>query len=273
MSTDAVDHVRALIERLAPGQTKDQAAALTLSDAGYALTSGFSQVFGVTFPTEEAPRAELAGRCLELCLAWVPRLSQTTLKQLDWRNNTRKTFRVDLAARKRVKRKRPEYLDELTAFDPLPPLTGYNSVGACFIQKSLGIGELGVDLKVPAKRGVWLGYHRLHEAVDAEPGFRHEILVVHAESRTRVEELRAKRKRSKAFFLIDGGTLQVADAACAGREEFREALIALAFGETAGEPEQIVGGRYIAFSLDGDGRGTAYFTREDNEAVLAILEC
>src|SRR5688572_18165738 len=159
--------LREKIEALAPGKTKDKAAALTVADAGFALGARFSQVLGLEVPKDLSERDELAERCLELLRAWVPLLDRKTLKALEHRVKDRKTP-IDLEARKRTLKRGllPDRTKELAAFTELPPLARFESIAALYVEDTLVVGENGHGFKLDARPGVWLAYRRDYDQVE-----------------------------------------------------------------------------------------------------------
>jgi hypothetical protein len=249
------------IERLGPGQAEGCGAAITLADAGYSLSAGFRQVLGVTVPPELSQRATLAARCDELCRGWLPLVDLETLRQLEQRARDREQPLDGLLARKAQLRKpRTSHKRELAAFRKLPPLDGYTSVEALWIEDRMGIGQWADTVFVPAKRGVWLVYSLTQEdaSLDDENGDDDddddddddyppdELVAIHADAQPRFAELCDRLVELPDELPIDNARMSVADAELAVDHDFHEAVY-------ANEPESELRGHIGRLFLTGDG--------------------
>jgi hypothetical protein len=259
------EQLSAKIEALAPGKTKDKAAALAISDIGFAIGARFSQVVGIDVPKDLPERDALYQRSLELLRAWVPLLDAKTLKALEYRVDDRKTP-IDLKARKRELRKGrlPDRTKELAPFAELPPLEGFEPLGALYVEETIVVGELGDGHKLDARPGVWLAYGRDFDTIEEEEP--QQLVAVHADCFSRIEELRIGMAAIKGELPIHGATMAVADGLAVKKdgEDLRDALSA--------NEEELYRGRAAQMFLGGDGRGEAFVQYEDKLAVLVVVK-
>jgi hypothetical protein len=255
------EQLRAKIEALAPDKTKDKAAALAISDIGFAIGARFSQVVGIDVPKDLPERDALYLRSLELLRAWVPLLDAKTLKALEYRVEDRKTP-IDLKPRKRELRKGrlPDRTKELAAYAELPPLAGFEPLGALYIEGTIVIGEGGYGHKVDARRGVWLAYGRDYDKTEDDE--LQQLVAVHADCFARLEDLRNGMTRIEGELPIEGASMAVADGLTVSKdaEDLRDAL--------AGNEVEFYKGRAAQMYLGGDGSGEAFVRCDVTRAVV-----
>lgn len=256
--------LREKIEALAPDRTKDKASALTVADAGFALGARFSQVLGLEVPKELSERDELAARCMELLRAWVPLLDRKTLKALEYRVKDRKTP-IDLEARKQTLKKGllPDRSKELASFAELPPLGGFESIAALYVEGTLIVGEYGDGFKLDARPGVWLAYCRDYEQVEEDEP--QQLVALHADCFARIDELRNGMTRLKGELPIHGASMAVVDGLAIKKDTDL-------FDALAENKQAAYRGHAAQMFLGGDGRGIAFAQYEDKRAVLVIVK-
>lgn len=260
--------LRARIEALGPEQSSNPSSAVTLADACYALEGGMSEVFDRPVPPPPE-RLELRQRCLELIRAWIPKLDAKTVKELGWRVEDRR-MPLDLSAQKaELKRQAgttpPDRTQQLADYATLPPLTGFQALGALVVDQRIAVGEWpSHGIVLDARPGVWLAYIEDEEALDgADTDRGQEMIAVHAELFDRLDALRGRASLEDEQLSIDGARMAVADATVASDEDFDDAL-------SKNELDEFRGSVAVAF-LGGDGSADLNVVRMDDRVVLAII--
>lgn len=143
--------------------------------------------------------------------------------------------------------------DELAAIS-VPPIDGFDAIGAFAVDAMIGVGEAHADVTVPAEPGVWLAYAARDENADDFS----ELVAVHTTRIGEFAELRRRAKRvGKAPF--EGAHMAIFDEAIVDDREVVDRMLQASC--------EIVDGRCASVGLGGDGVAEVHIARAGERAI------
>lgn len=159
----------------------------------------------------------------------------------------------------------PDRSAELRQHHSLPEVPPYQAIGPIAVERELGVGESGLDLKISVKPGIWYAYQRPRP--DEETGsFASDdfdrLVAVHHRHAGELDDLERRSSAVGELLPIDGARMSIMDAAFAEDDEFQTELH---YGD------QLVQGRAARVFLSGDGAGQARVARSGDLVVLVAV--
>ncbi len=143
--------------------------------------------------------------------------------------------------------------DELAAVT-VPPIDGFDSIGAFAVDAQIGVGEANADVVVPADPGVWLAYAVRDENAD----YFTELVAVHAARVGEFAELRRGAKiAGKTPF--EAAHMSIFDEAIVDDREVVDRMLQAGC--------EIVDGRSASLGLGGDGVAEVRVARDGERAI------
>lgn len=143
--------------------------------------------------------------------------------------------------------------DELAAVR-VPPIDGFDPIGAFAVDAKIGVGEASAAVVVSAEPGVWLAYAVRDEEVDDFS----ELVAVHVTRVGEFAELRRRAKKAgKAPF--EGAHISIFDEAIVDDRDIVDRMLQAGC--------EIVDGRSASLGLGGDGVAEVRVVRDGERAI------
>jgi RNA polymerase-interacting CarD/CdnL/TRCF family regulator len=142
---------------------------------------------------------------------------------------------------------------ELAAVE-VPPIDGFDAIGAFAVDAMIGIGEAHADVAVPAEPGVWFAY----AARDDDADDFSELVGIHA---TKVGEFAVLRRDAKTAgkAAFEGAHMAIFDEAIVDDREIVDRMLRARC--------EIVDGRCASLGLGGDGVAEVRVARAGERAI------
>ncbi|MDX2086302.1 MAG: hypothetical protein SFX73_00575 [Kofleriaceae bacterium] len=136
----------------------------------------------------------------------------------------------------------------------VPPIDGFDAIGAFAVDAKIGVGEANADVVLPAEPGIWLAYAVRDEDADDFS----ELVAVHVTRIGEFAELRRRAKKAgKAPF--EGAHMSIFDEAVVDDREVVDRMLQADC--------EIVDGRSASLGLGGDGIAEVRVARDGDRAI------